>query len=625
MPCPDGAVCPRRAGEIVTDYHRFNIYPPARIYTPTSKRELVAAVIDIESDGLKAKAIGSNMSFSPVARSDACLIETHALDKHLSLPRGAGSVPWAPGRFRDGVVVDRLVTMIAPSVLDKQPRLVYVESGIKIRDLLADLAAIPTPGLALPAMGAGGAQSLAGALATGTHGAEMDRQPLMDSIRAVHLVAAGGQEWWIERSNGLTEHARLVNSVPDWCADTRVVYDDRLFYSALVSVGRLGVIYALILEVEEAYWLDERRTREPYAPVRERLVASATNGFTSATGIMSTRGAPGLMFLGIVLNVNSQANCWVMERRIHLGPQTEVGTSKASLATNGLCTRIPLFAPPTTVAEFLELYLGSVPQLSNPLMEFVLDQVEGQPAQRTGPSHTVMDQMDYSAPPPECSYGDQSEFFFNARTTLYLDFVDQLIEIARTLGGVPGYVNMRFTQHSDAYIGMSQFPMTVGVEVVALPSRPSDQLLLRAGLLAESLGGIPHWGKRLIGVPRSTSLFPKNSVECYRYGVALTEEGRPSTFSSEFTRIGGLEPDPGVPVRQLDERTAHSRVSLRELFASAQTRLAMPETPKSILEVARQFAPSLRMNADGVSLPRGRAAVHGPRVRLRDLSRRLGA
>jgi hypothetical protein len=180
-------------------------------------------------------------------------------------------------------------------------------------------------------MGAGGRQTVAGALATGTHGAEFDRQPLIDAIRAVHLVGPGGQEWWIERTNAFTVPDRLRGAVPEWCPDTRVVQNDRLFYSAIVGVGRLGVIYALILEVEPQCWLHEQRTKKTYADVRRQLAHSADHGFESRGGLRGRPPLPNaelplpnpehvpprptaplsdLMFFGVVLNVNSSDECW---------------------------------------------------------------------------------------------------------------------------------------------------------------------------------------------------------------------------------------------------------------------------------------------------------------------------
>ena len=106
MPCPDPAGCPRNDKEL-NDYHGLNMYTPARVYTPRTKGELVAAVVDIESGGLKAKAVGSYMSLSSVARADDCAILTDQLDKQLGDPFCPGTANWTSGRFRHhGAILD---------------------------------------------------------------------------------------------------------------------------------------------------------------------------------------------------------------------------------------------------------------------------------------------------------------------------------------------------------------------------------------------------------------------------------------------------------------------------------------------------------------------------------------
>ena len=173
----------------------------------------------------------------------------------------------------------------------------------------------------------------------------MDRQPLIDAIRAVYLVGPGGQEWWIERSNGWSDRAQLATTIPDWCPDTRVEYDDVLFYSALVGVGRLGVIYAVVLEVEPDYWLVEQRTPDgiPWAPVEAALQASIASGYGPPSGIFYTRGP--LSFLQIALNPNDLTSCWTVERRRQApAPGTEQGLTKNSVDA------VSLFCKPSAPA-----------------------------------------------------------------------------------------------------------------------------------------------------------------------------------------------------------------------------------------------------------------------------------
>jgi hypothetical protein len=128
----------------------------------------------------------------------------------------------------------------------------------------------------------------------------------------------------------------------------------------------------------------------------------------------------------------------------------------------------------------------------------------------------VLDQMNYDAP-KDCKYGDQIEALFNARSTSYLSFIDDLVSAAKGLGGVPGYINMRFTRQTDAHVGMEQFPVTVGVEVVVnKPSDNGERLLEEASRAAAARGGIPHWGKNVFGTPRALAPFPDGSVDCFR-------------------------------------------------------------------------------------------------------------
>jgi hypothetical protein len=78
-------------------------------------------------------------------------------------------------------------------------------------------------------MGAGGGQSILGALSTETHGSDVQLSPLCDYVRAIHLVGPGGQEWWVEPAESrirLTDQASLL-ALPD------KPYDDRAELLAL--------------------------------------------------------------------------------------------------------------------------------------------------------------------------------------------------------------------------------------------------------------------------------------------------------------------------------------------------------------------------------------------------------
>jgi hypothetical protein len=635
------------------------------VYTPTTKQELVWAVRDIEQRALTVRAIGSDMALSHVGYSDDATIKTEALNRHVLQPCGAAGIPAA--RLRNpGTPLGALASCVAPDVLNRNPLLVFIEGGMKIHELIPDLQ-LTNPMLALPAMGAGGRQGVVGSLATGTHGAEVDRQPLIDAIRAVHLVGPGGQEWWIERSNGWSVKEQLALVIPDWCPDTIVVNDDTLFYSALVGVGRLGVIYAIVLEVEPEYWLEEWRTPdgEPWAAVKSDLQASIDGGYdTVPTGIFYRRGP--LTFLQIALNPNDLTNCWIVGRRHAPDGSPDVGLTKTSFdpiqffchpiempwvhlvldqlrpilsgAVAGVAPFIPepiiasiaegvaqveiqniindietIFQQSANLGQAMGAILIRYPYLMVPLTSLVISQNHSN-THKVGQSGNVMDQNDYTpGTQTDCYGGIGAEYHFNARAQGFLTFIDQLFNLAHSLGGIPGYVSLRFIRQTDAFLGMERFPLTVAIEPSCLqPWATGDTFLTGLQGLAIASGGIPHWGQKLYGSIGANNLY-KNSFSAFLRAVAKVEAGQAAAFRTAFAIEQGLNPPAPGP----------TQFSLKGLLTAARSVAPSDPAPTSALAVARLFTPSLRMNPDKVDLPRGRACRFQRGVSLRDLALRL--
>src|SRR5215218_1078230 len=232
MPCPSMEVS-SEVGAGITDYLVVHPFTADVKYKPQNKAELVAAVAASEQGGRSLRAFGANYSLSTAAVAED-VVDTSGLKMHLSQPYSAGTIPLPLGRLREGRS-DLFKKVCAEDERAVGRCFVHVEAGVKIFELLTDLGKC---GLALPTMGAAGAQSLAGALSTGTHGADFQVPPLVDWIQAVHLVGPGGQEWWITRETGIFA-GEWVFAFPDWCEDARIVADDDAFDSVRVAVGRM--------------------------------------------------------------------------------------------------------------------------------------------------------------------------------------------------------------------------------------------------------------------------------------------------------------------------------------------------------------------------------------------------
>jgi D-arabinono-1,4-lactone oxidase len=112
--------------------------------------------------------------------------------------------------------------------VDPEKKTLTVQAGIRLRDLNAKAAEY---GLTMPNLGSIDDQSVAGAMATNTHGSSMFQGPLVENVRSLRLVLGNGA---------------VVRCSPSQSPD--------LFRAALVSLGALGVV----VEVEYQLVRDSR-------------------------------------------------------------------------------------------------------------------------------------------------------------------------------------------------------------------------------------------------------------------------------------------------------------------------------------------------------------------------------
>lgn len=176
---------------------------PARTVRPSGVDELAAAVEQAAADGLRVKAIGSGHSFTGIGLTDGVLLDVGALD---GLQVGPG------GR-------------------------VTVGAGLTLRRLNALLA---THGLGLTNMGDIDAQTVAGALSTGTHGTGRDSGALAAQVVGLELVLADGSVLACSRE----EHPEV-------------------FDLARVGLGALGVLTSVTLQAEPSFALEADERPEP--------------------------------------------------------------------------------------------------------------------------------------------------------------------------------------------------------------------------------------------------------------------------------------------------------------------------------------------------------------------------
>ncbi|HYN45294.1 MAG TPA: FAD-binding protein [Allosphingosinicella sp.] len=126
-------------------------------------------------------------------------------------------------------------TGIAPEAL------MLVEAGVQI-DEINDKLESDEMGRSLRSTGASNGQTLAGACATATHGSVLAAGGIQDHVRAIQIVTPGGV-FWIEPAAGLMNGDFIAET-----GSTETLRDDEAFEAALVAVGSLGIVTAMVIE-----------------------------------------------------------------------------------------------------------------------------------------------------------------------------------------------------------------------------------------------------------------------------------------------------------------------------------------------------------------------------------------
>lgn len=313
MPCPgSGSVGVPPAIRVFLNWARTFSHAPTQ-FTPSTLPQLVATVQRAEAAASNLKAVGSGWSYTGAAvdGSVGMVVQTSALRRVLSSTSGD------PNLLTTGLIPFALRDVIRGDTA-RRSRLVHVEAGITIHDLNDALDGM---GLAMPTLGGANGQTLAGAVSTGTHGSDVDLPPIADGVRALHMVGPGGQEWWLEPAGDLavTDASRMASARDGGalCPDIRVVYDDDLFRAALVSLGRMGVIYSVVLEAVPAFNLVETRDAQVWSTQADWIRANIRDATAYA----------GPRFLEIVVNPyrnqGGDRDCVVTRRDVTTAPITQ--------------------------------------------------------------------------------------------------------------------------------------------------------------------------------------------------------------------------------------------------------------------------------------------------------------
>lgn len=194
-------------------------------------RDVDALIQEASSKGKQIRALGSAWALTDIHLTDSWMLNTKLLN---------GCFDISDPNFEDSFPKER------------RPYVVLAQCGISVAELNVHLEITATSGFkrALRTAGIGAGQTIAGAINGNTHGAAVNFGAMPEFVVGIQLANGTGQSIWIERESEPVMNDQFISKM-----DAKLVRDDDIFNSALVTFGAFGVITALAIETEPIYHL----------------------------------------------------------------------------------------------------------------------------------------------------------------------------------------------------------------------------------------------------------------------------------------------------------------------------------------------------------------------------------
>lgn len=190
----------------------------------------VAALQEVFRDALTAgkqlRVVGGTWSLSDVAYTQGWLLSTDTLGNYWKMKPD----------------------QVVPSYPEDVTGLYLVQCDVSIQELNRY---VEFNGRALKTSGASNGQTIAGAVATGTHGSAFQYGSMTEYVVGIHLIPGPDQSIWLERASYPVITDEFAASL-----GVTIRRDDDLFNAALVSFGSFGIVAALMIETDPIYLLE---------------------------------------------------------------------------------------------------------------------------------------------------------------------------------------------------------------------------------------------------------------------------------------------------------------------------------------------------------------------------------
>jgi FAD/FMN-containing dehydrogenase len=419
---------------------------PLRYFYPETVEDIQAIVSEAEHERLRVRAVGSGHSFSEAAKGRDFLMDMKNL--------------------RDA---ERYITNVKSSLSTKD--FVLADAGITIRRINRVLDSM---GLALENMGAVDFQTISGALMTGTHGTGIKKPAFPDMVRSLRIVSTNSELIQIEPADGITDPVRHNAN-----ESIRLIQDDDIFYSTVLSFGGMGIVYQIVFEVVPAFMIHEHRYLENWSSLKQKMLSGEFMDQVHDNDFVAFRVNP--------YKVKGEHLCSIAVQNIVNTP---------SPGHKGMRN------PFARILANREAIIEGVVRRTNRNPRRVANNIQTALKNSKVKSYTdISYKVFYNSGSAVLRYGISSEFAFDAKADKIievLEFVFRQTEYFEDYADLahPSHIPVRFVKPSHAYLSSCYNRPTVYIDIPTLYSTTGYMSLLERYQNAMiKMGGIPHWGK----------------------------------------------------------------------------------------------------------------------------------
>jgi hypothetical protein len=458
-------------------------------------RALQGIITEAVNAGEKVRCVGGAWSLSDAAATDGWMIDTLSMNLYWTMRRAQIDTGYT-GNIKS---------------------LYLFQCGASVQEVNKT---IEEDGMAMQTSGASNGQTIAGAVATGTHGSAFGYGSMTEFVVGIYLIVDDEKLIWLERATYPVVSEEFVVSL-----GATLERNDDLFNSVLVSFGSLGIIAGLMIETVPIYTLETKRFM---IDVNDALRTAMNTMNLSGLNLNATGEIPWHFEVTFNPHKPEQGYARTMYKRPYpanyQGPIAVDGTLGPGEGLLSVIGTLTAGSIPAVVALAVDALVGSSLKLTDPAA----------PPSITTPSDTF----------PETTLRGQA---MSMELGLAMEdssrVMDLLFGLTPEIDVYAGVVSFRWVKQSTAMLGFTKFSTTCTIEFNAAHNDRTLAFYNRiwTELEANGISYTLHWGQMNNFTPQLVQAMYGDAFNKWiaARNSLLTESAR-TVFSNAFLNTTGL-------------------------------------------------------------------------------------